>query len=239
MRKNELATHLGQVPDCKKMSCPNQRRLTQIYCSIKAFCLHLLTMWQSFVNLPCVTVIAVTSSCLQDKGTTCSTAQETAGHCIYYNCNRSPNAKKIQGNNWTNTDSVTTNRGISDFSLLDIYDIWWSITQLTLKTGNVFSYSAHPPIYTHTRTHTHTDMITCCFQVYAFVEDWFLCSLAWQLNLVSFLLMYSDGQPWNPAVTSDKRHVISELFTKFHCVYFHFKEKKKKLSFAVYVLLMV
>lgn len=51
--------------------------------------------------------------------------------------------------------------------------------------------------------------------------------------------MYSDGQPWNPAVTSDKRHVISELFTKFHCVYFHFKEKKKKLSFAVYVLLMV
>lgn len=51
--------------------------------------------------------------------------------------------------------------------------------------------------------------------------------------------MYSDGLPWNPAVTSDKIHVISELFTKFHCVYFHFKEKKKKLSFAVYVLLMV
>lgn len=155
MRKNELATHLGQVPDCKKMSCPNQRRLTQIYCSIKAFCLHLLTMWQLFVNLPCLTVIAVTSSRLQDKGTTCSTAQETAGHCIYYNCNRSPNAKKFRAITGQ-TQIVWPPTGEYQIFLYWIYNIWWSITQLLKQEMYFLILHIHPFIHTLARTHVRT-----------------------------------------------------------------------------------
>lgn len=63
--------------------------------------------------------------------------------------------KKIQGNNWTNTDSVTTHRGISDLSLLDIYDIWWSITQLLKQEMYFLILHIHPFIHTLADTHSH------------------------------------------------------------------------------------
>lgn len=156
MRKNELATHLGQVPDCKKMTCPNQRRLTQIYCSIKAFCLHLLTMWQLFVNLPCLTVIAVTSSRLQDKGTTCSTAQETAGHCIYYNCNRSPNAKKFRAITGQ-TQIVWPPTGEYQFFL---YWIYMTYDEASHNRRCIFLFCTSTHLYKHSHTLTRTHVRT-------------------------------------------------------------------------------
>lgn len=117
MRKNELATHLGQVPDCTPAQTDSDL-------------LQHKGILSAFINY--VAIICKPSLSNSD----CSHFKSPTGQGDYM-LNRSRNSrslhllqlqpltecKKILGNNWTNTDSVTTNRGISDLSLLDIYDI--------------------------------------------------------------------------------------------------------------------
>lgn len=55
--------------------------------------------------------------------------------------------KKIQGNNWTNMDSVTTHRGISV--------LWWNITQLLKQEMYFLILHIHPFIHRHAHTHSH------------------------------------------------------------------------------------